>query len=277
MLKKKISSGAFPGKRKSMPSVGMRRSTRVFGARVLRSGRRLWTKPQEDSNKVRVYHGDDQWAELLEDSADVVEGADDVCKEAKQENKNSEGDMEMEEIPPEYGDVEVKTADRMYGIMYRRKRKRAEFDPNEDRRYGKKFFRKQWRKRSKVAVSETRGVDQSSVIGLRELAITVNGPAWRYSFWITCFLATVLSYMLGVRIGVRRFSAFLLYKPIFDAYTSSGVLFLQELYKECYERNLLSHVASVIHVPTVQEVLDTNKDYKPYARPASYIRVRDDE
>uniref|UniRef100_A0A0K8R789 Putative enhancer of polycomb-like transcription factor protein enhancer of n=1 Tax=Ixodes ricinus TaxID=34613 RepID=A0A0K8R789_IXORI len=136
--------------------------------------------------------------------------------------------MEMEEIPPAYGDVEVKTADRMYGIVYRRKRKRAEFDRNEDRRCGKKFFRKQWRKRSKVAVSETCGVDRSSVIGLRELAITVNGPAWRYSFWITCFLATVLTYMLRVRIGVRRLSAFLLYKSIFDAYTSSGVLFLQD-------------------------------------------------
>ena len=30
-----------------MPSVEMRRTTRVFGARVLRSGRRLFTSPQE--------------------------------------------------------------------------------------------------------------------------------------------------------------------------------------------------------------------------------------
>ncbi|GER53721.1 enhancer of polycomb-like transcription factor protein [Striga asiatica] len=212
-----------------MPSVGMRRSTRVFGARVLRSGRRLWTKSQEDSKKVRVSHGEDQWAELLEDSADVVEGADDVCKEAKQENKTSGlGDVEMEELSPEYGDVEVKSADRLYGIVYTRKRKRAELDLNEDRRCGKKFFRKQWRKRSKVAVSETCGVERSSVIGFRELAIIANGPACRYGFWITCFLATVLSYMLRVRMGVRRLSAFLLYKPIFDAYTSGGVLFLQD-------------------------------------------------
>ncbi|GER28301.1 enhancer of polycomb-like transcription factor protein [Striga asiatica] len=215
-----------------MPSVGMRRNTRVFGAQVLRSGRRLWTKPQGSSKKVRIDHVENQWAELRKESTDIRESAVDSCKETKKESPNNGlADVEMQEIAPECGDVDVKNVDRMYGIVYKRKRKRAELGKvvlKEDRRCGKKFFRKQWRKRSKLDLSETCVVDRSSVIRVCELAVVVNGSSCRFGNLITCFLTKLLSYMSRVRIGIRRLSAFLVSKPICDAYSSGGVLFLQD-------------------------------------------------
>ncbi|GFP90112.1 hypothetical protein PHJA_001155000 [Phtheirospermum japonicum] len=205
-----------------MPSVGMRRSTRVFGARVLRSGRRLWTEPHEGSKNVRSDHAENQWTDLLEHSGNV-------CKETRHENEsNASEDVKMEECALEGDDVEVKDVDKMYGIVYRRKRKRSESGktgPMEDRRFAKKFYRKQWRKKSKIASFET---CRDSVCRFRDLAVVVNGLPCEYGYWMTCFLTTVLSYMAKVRIGVRRLSKFLLLEPIFGAYSSHGVLFLQD-------------------------------------------------
>ncbi|KAL3650060.1 hypothetical protein CASFOL_006463 [Castilleja foliolosa] len=205
-----------------MPSVGMRRSTRVFGARVLRSGRKLWTEPYKGTKNVRSYHAENKWTELLEHSSDV-------CKKIRYENENNaSGDVKMEERPSEGNDVEVTNEDKMYGIVYRRKRKRAELGKTcftEDRRFVKKFYRKQWRKKSKTASFET---CWDSVCKTRDLAVVVNGRPCEYGYWMSCFLTTVLSYMTRVRIGVRRLSKFLLAEPIFGAYLSHGVLFLQD-------------------------------------------------
>ncbi|KAI3470411.1 hypothetical protein Pfo_027074 [Paulownia fortunei] len=221
-----------------MPSVGMRRSTRVFGARVLRSGRRLWTEPQEVSKYVRAAHGENKWTELLNNSADGGGDAGDRCKDMWQENENSASvDMtaepRMEELASE-GVVEVKNVDRMCGIMYRRKRKRkrvelANTGLTEDKRYGKKFVKKQQKKKCGAAESfETCGDLRDSVSRFWELAIVVDESSNDSGYWITCFLTSVLSYMTRVRIGMRRLSAFVLSKPIFDAYSSGGVLFLQD-------------------------------------------------
>ncbi|KAL6578019.1 hypothetical protein OROMI_010347 [Orobanche minor] len=214
-----------------MPSVGMRRSTRVFGARVLRSGRRLWTEPHEGTKIART---ENHWAELLEDTVGTGEDAGDACKEMRQENEsNPPADLKMEEHALE-GDVEleVKNADRMYGTVYIRKRKRVasgEIGPTEDKMCGKKFYRKQWRKKNRVATLFEICSDVKEPVGrFRELAIVVNGSSCGCGDWITCFLTVLLSYMTRVRIGARRLSKFLLSEPIFDAYSSCGVLFLQD-------------------------------------------------
>ncbi|KAK6144888.1 hypothetical protein DH2020_021708 [Rehmannia glutinosa] len=189
-----------------MPSVGMRRSTRVFGARVLRSGRRLWTEPQESSKNARTDHVENQWAELLENPADGGEDAGDLCKDTRQENENENAEPRTEERGSSEGVVEVKNVDRMYGIVYRRKRKRVDSE--------------------KKAVQRIRCMGRSFMS--QRLAVVVNQSSYECGCWITCFLTSVLSYMTRVRIGVRRLSTFLLSKPIFDAYSSRGVLFLQD-------------------------------------------------
>ncbi|KAL6504039.1 hypothetical protein OROGR_025962 [Orobanche gracilis] len=214
-----------------MPSVGMRRSTRVFGARVLRSGRRLWTEPHEGTKNART---ENQWAELLEDSVGMGEDAGDARKEMRQENEsNPPADIKMEEHALECDvEPEVKNADRMYGTVYRRKRKRVvsgEIGPTEDKMCGKKFYRKQWRKKSRVATLFEICSDVTEPVGrFCELAIVVNESSCGCGDWITCFLTVLLSYMTRVRIGVRTLSKYLLSEPIFDAYSSCGVLFLQD-------------------------------------------------
>ncbi|KAK6144898.1 hypothetical protein DH2020_021718 [Rehmannia glutinosa] len=214
-----------------MPSVGMRRSTRVFGARVLRSGRRLWTEPHESSKSARTDHVENQWAELLENPADGGEDAGDLRKDIRQENENENAEPRTEERGSSEGVVEVKNVDRMYGIVYRRKRKRVESEKNgrtEDKMYGKKFVRKRWRKKSRATSFETCGNLRDSVSRSQRLAVVVNESSYECGCWITCLLTSMLSYMTRIRIGVRRLSTFLLSKPIFDAYSSRGVLFLQD-------------------------------------------------
>ncbi|KAK4403827.1 hypothetical protein Sango_0751300 [Sesamum angolense] len=216
-----------------MPSVGMRRTTRVFGARVLRSGRRLWTEPHEGSKYVRAAHGENKWTELIDNSADGGGDAGDHRKDMWQDNENSafvdmtaearKEERELEDM------VEAKDVDRMCGLVYRRKRTRTELGLTEEKRYGKKFVRKQWRKKPRATESfEICGDFWDSVSRSQELAIVVNGSSYDYGYWVACFLSSLLSYMTRVRIGMRRLRAFVLSKPIFDAYSSCGVLFLQD-------------------------------------------------
>ncbi|KAL8517911.1 hypothetical protein ACS0TY_009282 [Phlomoides rotata] len=213
-----------------MPSVGMRRSTRVFGARVLRSGRRLWTGAHES---IKGPHGENKFPELLDNSADGGGDADDYQKDTwhGNENRGSVGmiaELKTEEQAPNDA-VEVKNVDMMRGIVYRRKRKRAKLTSaglTEDERYGKKFVRKQWRRRASESI-EVCGDFRDHVSRSRGLAIVVIGSSYDCGYWIACFLTSVLSYMTRVRIGMRRLSAFLLTNPIFEAYSSHGVLFFQ--------------------------------------------------
>lgn len=247
---RKISSGASPhkNKRKPMPSVGMRRSTRVFGTRVLRSGRRLLTEPHEGNKNVRAAHGENKWTNLLDNSADEGDAADSFTQ-LRQENKDSAPmDMEVEpsiEERSSEGAVELKNGDRMHGRVYRRKRKRFESASTnlpEDKMYGKKFVRERWRRKCGATGSfETGGKSGDPVSRCRELAVLVNEPSYDCGYWVTRFMASVLSYMTRVRVGMRRMSAFVLSRPIFDAFSAHGVLFIQVYCYPYYVMYLLEY------------------------------------
>ncbi|KAL7109513.1 hypothetical protein ACP275_06G180100 [Erythranthe tilingii] len=227
-----------------MPSVGMRRNTRVFGTRVLRSGRRLWTEPSKGSNNknARASHAENKWTDIPDGGGGGGGGdaASDRLNHTPREYENSASsdtivDPTVEERAPEGGGaVEVKDRDRMCGIVYRRKRKRklvelGKTGLTEDKRYGKKFVRERWRKRFGATESfESCGKFGGSVRGRRELVVVVNESSNCCGYWVACFLNCVLSYMTKVRIGMRRMSAFMLSKPIFDVYSSHGVLFVQD-------------------------------------------------
>ncbi|KAK4436062.1 hypothetical protein Salat_0769900 [Sesamum alatum] len=142
-----------------MPSVGMRRTTRVFGARVLRSGRRLWRRDAGDHRK-------DMWQEI-EKRCFL-----DMTAEARTA-RTSIGSM-----------VEEKNLTGCVECVYKRKRTRTELGPTEDKRYGKKFVRKQWRKKSRATESfEICGDFWDSVSRSQELAIVVNGSSYDYGYW----------------------------------------------------------------------------------------------
>ncbi|XP_057784555.1 uncharacterized protein LOC131001923 [Salvia miltiorrhiza] len=217
-----------------MPSVGMRRSTRVFGTRVLRSGRKLWTEPQEGGKNVRATYGENKFQELLDNTADGGGDIDGRRRKLWQEDETS-ASLDMSAEPKmeerETGGVEEKNVDRRCGIVYKRKRKRAELtaaDLVEDGRFAKKYVRKQWRKRCRASESfgACGGIRDS--VRTRELAIVVNESSYDCYYWITCFLTSLLSYMARARIGMRQLSAFMLSKPMSDAYSSCGMLFLQD-------------------------------------------------
>ncbi|XP_047983067.1 uncharacterized protein LOC125223813 [Salvia hispanica] len=214
-----------------MPSVGMRRSTRVFGTRVLRSGRRLWTEPHEGGKNVRAVHGENKFPELLDHSADGGGRHRELWLE-DETGALLEVSAELKIQERETDGMERKNVDGRFGIVYQRKRKRkraelATAEIVEDGRFAKKYARKQWRKRRRVSESygDFGGLCYSH--WTRGLSIVVNESSYDCYHWVTCFLATLLSYMTRVRIGMRQLSLFMLSRPMCDAY-SSRMLFLQD-------------------------------------------------
>ncbi|PKI59681.1 hypothetical protein CRG98_019922 [Punica granatum] len=118
-----------------MPSVGMRRTTRVFGvvkaadgARVLRSGRRLW--PESAEGKLRKGGEKDEWYSFVDSkgSGKQIGWAKNV--NAKQEAVATDtGDGEDHEMPDAKAVAVVEgvisDVDKMFGVVYcRRRRKR---------------------------------------------------------------------------------------------------------------------------------------------------------
>ncbi|KAJ6358064.1 hypothetical protein OIU78_005819 [Salix suchowensis] len=145
-----------------MPSVGLRRTTRVFGvikgvdgARVLRSGRRLW--PESCDGKLRRSNDGDEWYHTIIKNANNYQ--------TKNQNKNS--DLKYKENSGWAHDDKLKKdldvviaiaapkrikrvkSEKKFGIVYRRKRKRLDGEKGEnpdDKKYGIQFSRRQRRR-----------------------------------------------------------------------------------------------------------------------------------
>ncbi|OVA05957.1 Enhancer of polycomb-like [Macleaya cordata] len=153
-----------------MPSVGMRRSTRVFvpksvlkdagGATVLRSGKRLWPL-SDDPKKNRG--NEDEWFPMLESSSGVP------CYKSNGWRKVVlKNDVPLKKLRKKVASSQSKSSenaaladqkrDKMYGNGYGRKRSRfpenrlasssIEDSVLDDRKYGIKFVRKHRRKTS---------------------------------------------------------------------------------------------------------------------------------
>ncbi|CAK9173930.1 unnamed protein product [Ilex paraguariensis] len=164
-----------------MPSVGMRRSTRVFGARVLRSGRRVWTGPGggEVRKHLRAEANGEEWVELLDHSGDGGPGGGEGIEFKENGWLSNDLDLKQEVTKIDIHEklkelksgkrvarpnvTEENSRCRMWGVVYeRRKRKKRDSESNLDflddeemkmraeedfRRYGKQFVRKQWRRK----------------------------------------------------------------------------------------------------------------------------------
>jgi hypothetical protein len=212
------------GNRPAMPSVGMRRTTRVFGvvkgvdggARVLRSGRRLWPESGDDWFKLVRNPGNGDglgckkpgWANG--GGKRVVSfhaGADDRKTEVPTLRKNT---MKVSD-----------GVDKLFGIVYKRKRKRnvatsdgGFFPGDSDRMYGIRFARRQRRK-----VDGCGGL----VVPLARPVLVVCGGGEV----VGCFLYSVLSYMRKAKLSLTQLSAFLCSGPIAGVYNSCGIQFFR--------------------------------------------------
>ncbi|XP_051121322.1 uncharacterized protein LOC127244841 [Andrographis paniculata] len=207
-----------------MPSVGMRRSTRVFGARVLRSGRRLSTAQYDGNKHIRATHGEDKWNELLHDTVDGGGDAGDRCKSMWQENQIDPANM-AEEVRAE-SEVEMEEVSRTCKVVYTRKRKRSKVESanvssKEDLRFGKKYARRQWQKKRVNKASKNLG-------NFGGFALAVNRSDYDCGYVIACLLISIVSYMAKVRVGMRQLWAFLQSKPICDVYSSRGILLVKD-------------------------------------------------
>uniref|UniRef100_A0A166DPV2 Uncharacterized protein n=1 Tax=Daucus carota subsp. sativus TaxID=79200 RepID=A0A166DPV2_DAUCS len=196
-----------------MPAVGMRRSTRVFGARVLRSGRRLSTaEPGEvwkQQHQTRsAGHVEDDLADIFKDS-NSVEG-----KKLRKEKNGRHNVMVLVDDEPKEMDVDEKTVEgaegRRWGAVYQRKRKGLNVKDDFGKRYGRQFSRQRVKRR--------RGSE-----AVCQVQITRTG--------VNCFavfLDSVLSYMSRVNVTSQQLSAFLLSEPICSVYDLHGIHFLQD-------------------------------------------------
>ncbi|KAJ7942378.1 Enhancer of polycomb-like protein [Quillaja saponaria] len=240
-----------------MPSVGMRRTTRVFGvvkgvdgARVLRSGRRLW--PESDDGKLKRGVEGDDWLKLVKTTGKGDGGGGGMAfkhngwprgavKTKQQVSVIDIDDDGGEELnKPNEDSVAVTDGnglghDRMFGIIYRRKRTRLDaeshdFSANTETKqgpnrkmFGLHFSRRQRRKKgdSEESVADSFGSHT------RALAVVVESP-FGGSYCFSCFLFTVLSYVKRKRPRLKQLSAFVLSQPLNGVYASQGIHFQQD-------------------------------------------------
>ncbi|XWS56326.1 hypothetical protein CRYUN_Cryun09bG0076200 [Craigia yunnanensis] len=207
-----------------MPSVGLRRTTRVCRmvksseARVLRSGRRLWPDSGEMKSKRPNNDGDEYYHSMKKiPKSEVNKAAAEVNGKPKrlghEENpKKQSRKMKAEAIN------EGDRVDRMFGIVYTRKRKRngvqkSQLSRNsEQKKFGKRFNRSQVSKRKKTY----QDVEESSIVSF----VVGNGDCYG---WFSSFLFLVLGYVKRAEVRLSELAAFLMSRPISGVYSSNGV------------------------------------------------------
>ncbi|XP_010268989.1 PREDICTED: uncharacterized protein LOC104605793 [Nelumbo nucifera] len=255
-----------------MPSVGMRRSTRVFvpksigkddGARVLRSGKRLWSEPEKP--KLGRGSDGDEWFRLLDNSGH----GDDVscCKDNDRHEVDRNREVPVMELGGEMGSPETSDAipgasmaddsvDRLYGVVYHRKRRRLDIDRAEklsdDRMYGISFVRKQRRDVLPVLSTDSSRVSDGAAEYLLAGKPAPQGHLEQHAFFdgflrqglllivvesscsnsqrLACFLYSVLSYMARARLRLSKFAAFTCLNPIARVFSRQGIYFLHDHY-----------------------------------------------
>lgn len=196
-----------------MPAVGMRRSTRVFGARVLRSGRRLCTA--ESGEVWKQQHQTRSATNVEDDLIDILNNNSVESKKvSKVKNGRHNATLVLNEETKEM-DVDKKTVEgsdgKRWGAVYQRKRKRLDVKDDSDKRYGKQFSRQRVKRREgREAICQVQITCGSS--GVNFFAV---------------FLNSILSYMSRVSVTLQQLSAFLLSEPICSVYDLHGIHFLQ--------------------------------------------------
>lgn len=195
-----------------MPAVGMRRSTRVFGARVLRSGRRLSTA--EPGEVWKQQHQTRSAGNVEDDLIHILKNDPMENKKLRKEKNGRDSESLVVDDETKEMDVDEKTVERKdgkrWGAVYQRKRKGLDVKDDLDRKYGKQFSRQRVKRR--------RGSE-----AICQVEITRTGVNF-----FAVFLNSILSYMSRVNVTLQQLSAFLLSEPICSVYNLHGIHFLQD-------------------------------------------------
>ncbi|CAK7325298.1 unnamed protein product [Dovyalis caffra] len=236
--------GLNGGRTARMPSVGLRRTTRVFGvikgvdgARVLRSGRRLW--PESGDGKLRRSSDGDEWYHTIIKNANN--------QQTKNQNNNNNlkykensGWAHDDKLKKDRGIViaiaapkrikRVKIEKQKFGIVYSRKRKRLggeKSENSEDKKFGIQFSRRQRRRKDDES--------SESLVCTPDLVVLVNGcssSSSSSSNGLSCFLISVLRHIKRAIMSVSELADFLLLEPISSVFASNGLHFVRELHSD---------------------------------------------
>ncbi|KAK2634222.1 hypothetical protein Ddye_029014 [Dipteronia dyeriana] len=235
-----------------MPSVGMRRNTRVFGmvkgmdgARVLRSGRRLFPDFGEDKLR-RANDGGDDWDNPVIKKHNGNGHGHGTCGlkckpngcahvqsiKLKQEEESEEGEeMEVCEKDNEVKlklEEEVATIkDKLYGKVYSRRRKRSDNGQEKSQALEDKMFGIRFSRRQKTSSGDNGG---GRLVGFsreddRAFGVVFEGSCVGSSSSSSGFLSLVLGYMKSARVKLPELASFLLAQPISGVFSSHGIRF----------------------------------------------------
>ncbi|PON46402.1 Enhancer of polycomb protein [Parasponia andersonii] len=226
----------------TMPSVGMRRTTRVFGvvkgadgARVLRSGRRLW--PESGETKIRRHHDGDDWFSVKKNGGGGGYEPNGWTDDVKPKKSPAVAEIEVPKKPKDIvaAPAKVHSPDKMYGIVYTRKRRRpaksSDIQANSEallgssgRRFGRRFVRRQ---RRKLNSGESFAVADNSDAQLgftpEEVISVVFVSSLDRNHYAARFLCSVLVYMTRARLRLTDLFTFLVSEPLSSVHTSSGI------------------------------------------------------
>ncbi|CAN7113699.1 uncharacterized protein LOC103855578 [Brassica rapa] len=188
-----------------MPSVGMRRTTRVFGvvkaadgARVLRSGRRIW--PNNDEPKAKRAH------DAVDPDWDCKGGK--VFAEKQQHDKGEDFTVVKRRRVRTEAVGDGKSVDTKFGIVYNRKRKRL-CDQSSGGSSDLKFYRRRTRRLCGPVI-----------------ALTVDWSCG--DCWLSTVFGLVMRYLRREELSLRTLASFFLSQPINDDFADHGVRFLEE-------------------------------------------------
>ncbi|CAN8237281.1 unnamed protein product [Cochlearia groenlandica] len=215
-----------------MPSVGMRRTTSVFGvvkagdgARVLRSGRRIW--PNVDEPKVKQGHDFVDHCLLKNPiKSKGIKISRDLSKPCVLSHVSSEKveDFTVNKRRKVINEAlrDDKSVDKRFGIVYIRKRKRL-YEPSCDRlvkiHRSLKFYCRRRRGFSSEQVSSGR---------LCVPVITLKVDWSCEECWFSSVLSLVMRYLRREELRFSSLSSFFLSRPIKDVFADHGVRFLEE-------------------------------------------------
>jgi len=217
-----------------MPSVGLRRTTRVFsvvkgvdGARVLRSGRRLW--PESGDGKLRrSSDGDELYQTIIKNTNNHIKNQNSNSNLKYKENNGWTHDVKLKKdrgiviaIAAPKKIKGVKSEKEKFGIVYSRKRKRLGGEKSEnpeDKKFGIQFSRRQ--RRRKGSESQESLVCTPQLVALVEGCSSSNG-------WLSCFLSSVLGHAMRVSLSLSELADFLLSDPISSVFASNGLHFVR--------------------------------------------------
>lgn len=237
-------------RRTEMPSVEMRRTTRVFGmgkgvdgARVLRSGRRLW--PESSVVKLERTNEDDDFFTLIKNNGGDRDPDSTVTiglkhkgwtKTTRLAGSKPKPNLVVSESQVVEKPVQTKVLAgglnqyKRFGVVYSRKRKQTSHSANlenqsgsGDRMYGQRFVRKRRKTSGSGSLVGAVSLDSHVAFVSPEVLCFTFESSWGRRYWAARFLYFILVYMTRSSLRLTELSRFLNSEPISVVFASSGI------------------------------------------------------